>query len=256
MTQTENGQKSNSPDRRPGRRQQERLERLARRRKRRQVLTTTLVAILVIIIGIVGLLEFQQYSAQQETAATQLHDRQATATIRVKDASSAATAAVVTATVNAQASVTAQAVSTALVQSMRTVTAGSPTPSAGPATPPAVTGTIHTLADGLQYIDMKEGVGATAASGNVLYMQYTGWVKSTGKKFDSSYDRAGQPINFTLGQGQVIKGWDEGLLGMKVGGSRRLIIPSALAYADQPPQGSNIPANAVLIFDVSLVLIP
>jgi FKBP-type peptidyl-prolyl cis-trans isomerase len=127
-----------------------------------------------------------------------------------------------------------------------------PTPSAGPDTPPAVTGTPKTLPGGLQYIDVKQGTGKTVASGNKISVQYTGWLQSNGKKFDSSYDHGGQPFSVTVGQGQVIKGWDEGLIGMKVGGTRRLIIPPSLGYGaqGQPP---TIPANATLIFDVTAV---
>ena len=254
MTQTENGQ-DNISARRPGRRQQERLERLARRRRRRRIFITTGITILVILIAVAAILEYQQYTAQQQTAAAKLNDQHATATSQAVAAAHATVAAVTTATYTAQAQATARVEATAVAQGMQTVTAGSPTPAAGPATPPAISGTTHKLADGLEYIDTKIGVGATAVSGKMVFVQYTGWVKSTGKKFDSSYDRGGQPINVTLGQGQVIPGWDEGLVGMKVGGSRRLISPPALAYKDSPPQGSNIPVNATLIFDVSLVVV-
>ncbi|HTK11649.1 MAG TPA: FKBP-type peptidyl-prolyl cis-trans isomerase [Ktedonobacteraceae bacterium] len=255
MTQTDKGQKDNLSGRRPGQRQQDRLERLARRRKRRLLITTTIITVVLIILAIAGILEFQRYTAAQQAAATKVNDLHSTATARAKSTASAATAAVASATANAQATASAKTEATAIAHGMQTVTAGSPTPSAGPATPPAVSGTVHKLADGLEYIDTKVGVGATAQSGSTVYVQYTGWVQSTGQKFDSSYDRGGQPINVTLGQGQVIKGWDEGLIGMKAGGSRRLILPPALAYGDQPPQGSNIPANATLIFDVSLVTV-
>ncbi|MBE3558301.1 MAG: FKBP-type peptidyl-prolyl cis-trans isomerase [Ktedonobacteraceae bacterium] len=126
-----------------------------------------------------------------------------------------------------------------------------PTPSVGPATPPAVTGKAVTLQDKLQYIDIKEGTGAAVQKGSTVSVQYTGWLKADGKKFDSSYDHGGQPFSFTVGQGQVIPGWDEGLIGMKEGGTRRLIIPAALAYGAQgsPPV---IPPNADLIFDVKV----
>ncbi|HEY7418223.1 MAG TPA: FKBP-type peptidyl-prolyl cis-trans isomerase [Ktedonobacteraceae bacterium] len=127
-----------------------------------------------------------------------------------------------------------------------------PTPSAGPATPPPVKGQTQTMAGGLQYIDVKTGTGATVQNGDTVNVQYTGWLQSTGKKFDSSYDHGGQPFSFTVGQGQVIKGFDEGLVGMKVGGTRRLIIPSSIGYGDQgsPP---TIPGKATLIFDITLV---
>jgi FKBP-type peptidyl-prolyl cis-trans isomerase len=127
-----------------------------------------------------------------------------------------------------------------------------PTPSAGPATPPPVTGTPVTLAGGLQYIDIKQGTGTVVKTGDKLAVQYTGWLQQTGKKFDSSYDHGGQPFTFTLGQGQVIKGWDEGLVGMRVGGTRRLIIPPALAYGANG-QLPTIPPNSTLIFDVTVV---
>ena len=127
-----------------------------------------------------------------------------------------------------------------------------PTPSAGPATPPPVNAQPTTLPGGLQYIDIKTGTGAQVQSGSSINVQYTGWLQSSGKKFDSSYDHGGQPFNVTVGQGQVIKGWDEGLVGMKIGGTRRLISPAALAYGPQG-QPPTIPANATLIFDVTAV---
>jgi hypothetical protein len=126
-------------------------------------------------------------------------------------------------------------------------------PSAGIPPVPAGTGPIQTTASGLQYQDIVVGTGATAASGNKLTMNYTGWLDN-GTKFDSSVDR-NQPFPFTLGAGQVIKGWDEGIQGMQVGGKRRLIIPGDLAYGPQgrPP---TIPPNARLTFDVELISIP
>ena len=104
--------------------------------------------------------------------------------------------------------------------------------------------------DGLQLADIKVGDGQVAKKGDKLTMQYTGWL-TTGKKFDSSRDR-GQPFDFPLGEGKVIKGWDEGIPGMKIGGKRRLVIPGDLAYG---PQGSppTIPPNATLIFVVEAV---
>ena len=106
------------------------------------------------------------------------------------------------------------------------------------------------LSDGLEYIDLKVGNGAVAKSGTKVSVQYTGWL-SSGTSFDSSWSR-GQPFTFTLGLGQVIKGWDEGVAGMRVGGKRKLIIPPSLAYGSkgQPP---TIPANATLTFEVTLV---
>ena len=105
---------------------------------------------------------------------------------------------------------------------------------------------------GLQYWEIKEGLGPPAKAGDHVKVHYTGWL-TTGKKFDSSVG-TNQPYDFTLGQGEVIKGWDEGIVGMKVGGKRQLRIPPELAYgeAGHPPQ---IPQNATLIFDVQLVAI-
>lgn len=129
-----------------------------------------------------------------------------------------------------------------------------PTPSAGPATPPPVTAAPVKLGDGVQYIDIKQGSGQAAHIGSTLSVQYTGWLQSDGKKFDSSYDHGGQPFSVTLGQHQVIPGFETGLVGVKAGGTRRLIIPAAQGYGaqGQPP---TIPANATLIFDITVVSI-
>lgn len=133
--------------------------------------------------------------------------------------------------------------------------AGSATPAAGPATAPAAKGTPVTLQDGLEYMDIKVGSGPVAKSGSNVTVNYTGWLASTCQKFDSSYDSHGgqgaQPFSVVLGQGQVIKGWDEGLLGMRAGGIRRLYLPSALAYGAQG--AGTIPPDADLIFDVQMV---
>src|SRR5437660_158182 len=129
-----------------------------------------------------------------------------------------------------------------------------PTPSAGPATPPPVTTSPVKLGDGVQYIDIKQGTGSAAHIGSTVSVQYTGWLQSNNKKFDSSYDHGGQPFSVTIGQHQVIPGLESGLVGVKAGGTRRLIIPPALGYGvqGQPP---TIPANATLIFDVTVVSI-
>lgn len=111
-------------------------------------------------------------------------------------------------------------------------------------------GTEVTTSSGLQYIDIKVGAGATAQAGQTVSVHYTGWLEN-GKKFDSSVDR-GQPFSFPLGAGRVIKGWDEGVQGMKVGGKRKLTIPSNLGYGARGA-GGVIPPNATLIFEVELL---
>jgi FKBP-type peptidyl-prolyl cis-trans isomerase FkpA len=111
-----------------------------------------------------------------------------------------------------------------------------------------------TTASGLQYEDTTVGTGAEAKAGQQVRVHYTGWLYNDGKqggKFDSSKDR-GQPFSFALGGGQVIKGWDEGVQGMKVGGTRRLIIPAALGYGARGA-GGVIPPNATLLFEVELL---
>ena len=108
-----------------------------------------------------------------------------------------------------------------------------------------------TTPSGLQYIDITPGTGATAASGQTASVNYTGWLLN-GTKFDSSADHGGQPFSFPLGGGQVIKGWDEGVAGMHVGGKRRLIVPPDLAYGSKGA-GGVIPPCSTLIFDVDLL---
>ena len=103
---------------------------------------------------------------------------------------------------------------------------------------------------GLKYIDEVIGTGLTPKRGQTVKVHYTGWLEN-GKKFDSSVDR-GEPFEFTLGIGEVIKGWDEGVSTMKVGTKRKLIIPPQLGYGDHGA-GSAIPPNATLIFDVELL---
>ena len=113
-----------------------------------------------------------------------------------------------------------------------------------------------TTASGLQIIDTKEGTGASPKPGQTCVMHYTGWLYENGqkgKKFDSSVDR-GQPFEFPVGQGRVIRGWDEGVASMKVGGKRTLIIPPALGYGARGA-GGVIPPNATLIFDVELLAV-
>lgn len=102
----------------------------------------------------------------------------------------------------------------------------------------------------LQVTDITVGTGAEAAPGMTLSVNYVGTLFSTGVKFDSSYDR-GTPFSFVLGQGSVIPGWEQGLMGMKVGGKRHLVIPSTLAYGER--ESGPIPANSTLVFDVELL---
>ncbi len=107
-----------------------------------------------------------------------------------------------------------------------------------------------TTTSGLKYTDVKGGDGAEAKAGDTVQVHYTGTLEN-GKKFDSSRDR-GTPFEFEVGVGQVIKGWDEGIAGMKVGGQRTLVIPPDLGYGASGA-GGVIPPNATLIFDVELV---
>jgi peptidylprolyl isomerase len=107
---------------------------------------------------------------------------------------------------------------------------------------------------GLQYEDTVVGTGASPKPGQTCVMHYTGWLwenEAKGKKFDSSVDR-GQPFEFQIGVGMVIKGWDEGVATMKVGGKRTLIIPAELGYGARGA-GGVIPPNATLMFDVELL---
>ena len=113
-------------------------------------------------------------------------------------------------------------------------------------------------AESLIVNDTKVGTGREATSGSTVYMHYTGWLyrplakNMRGRQFDSSIPR-GEPLDFVLGTGRVIKGWDQGIVGMKVGGKRTLIIPSELAYGSRAAPGGGIPPNSALIFDVELI---
>jgi FKBP-type peptidyl-prolyl cis-trans isomerase FkpA len=140
----------------------------------------------------------------------------------------------------------------------QTPPAAAEAPAAAPA--PVVVGsaTPGPAAEQLTVIDNKIGTGKEATTGATVYMHYSGWLyrplakNMHGKLFDSSIPR-GEPLDFVLGAGRVIKGWDQGIQGMKVGGKRTLIIPSELAYGSRPAAGSNIPPNSALIFDVELM---
>jgi len=123
---------------------------------------------------------------------------------------------------------------------------------------------VVTYPDGLKIVDLKVGTGDTAKAGMVVTMQYTGWL-TNGTQFDTSRQAGRGPFKVLLSSDQglcsrqgadytcVIQGWNEGIPGMEVGGKRKLTIPPSLAYGAQPPQGSPIPPNATLIFQVELV---
>lgn len=116
--------------------------------------------------------------------------------------------------------------------------------------PTATAGNEVKTASGLAYVDLVPGKGAAPTPGKVVTVHYTGWLVN-GTKFDSSVDR-GEPFKFTIGAGQVIPGWDEGVMSMKVGGKRKLIIPPQLGYGSAGA-GGVIPPNATLIFEVELL---
>ncbi len=138
-----------------------------------------------------------------------------------------------------------------IVSAFALATAGAACPSIAAA---QTAGKNMTTASGLQISDSIVGTGATPKPGQICVMHYTGWLYENGKKgkkFDSSVDR-NEPFDFPIGQGRVIKGWDEGVGTMKVGGKRTLIIPPALGYGARGAGGA-IPPNATLIFDVELL---
>ena len=257
MTQTVNGrgknENSSEKQRRPGQRQQERLMRLQRRRRRQQIWTSVIVAVVVVALASVLYWQYQRVTAARDaataaTAATATARAHGTATaISVGATATSVAAADATATANAQSCFIAPAGTTPT-----NIYSSAATPTAGPATAPPITGTPVKLNGGLEYVDIKTGTGSAAKKNSKVNVEYTGWIASTCKKFDSSYDRKGQAFPLTLGTGQVIPGFDQGLMGMKAGGTRRLFIPAALAYGaqGQPP---TIPANAILIFDVTML---
>jgi len=136
--------------------------------------------------------------------------------------------------------------------------AGPPVPPPGPKAPGDFdkkpfkgNGKVVTLPGGLKYEDMTIGTGATAETGKTAVMHYTGTL-TNGTKFDSSRDR-GETFPVPLGAGRVIKGWDQGIPGMKVGGRRKLTIPASLAYGDSGTPDGAIPPGATIVFDVELM---
>ncbi|WP_243317696.1 FKBP-type peptidyl-prolyl cis-trans isomerase [Geothrix paludis] len=138
------------------------------------------------------------------------------------------------------------------VWSLALLTLATPAQSAG--RPKVKAPALVTTASGLKYVDTKVGTGAAPQRGQRCLVHYTGWLSDhgkKGKKFDSSVDR-GEPLAIPIGVGRVIKGWDEGLMTMKVGGKRTLYIPAALGYGARGA-GGDIPPNADLIFDVELL---
>jgi len=114
-------------------------------------------------------------------------------------------------------------------------------------------GKVVTTKSGLKYEDLKVGTGAAAKKGDTVRVHYTGWLARGSKKFDSSRD-SGEPFEFELGAGKVIKGWDEGVAGMKVGGKRKLTIPPELGYGARGA-GRVIPPNSTLVFEVELLAV-
>ena len=231
MTQTVNGQ-NNTPSKtpvprqnRPGQRQQERLVRIERRRRRQRIWTSIIIIAVVLIGGGLGFWQYQQYLTAQHNASI--------------------AAATATKTAKTHLGPTCSTAS-----SIPSVYASTPT--SGPKNPPVADGTPAKNSDGLQCLDLKVGTGTVAQAGSTVYVEYTGWLQSNGKKFDSSYDHGGQSFPVAnLGQAQVIQGWNEGLVGMKVGGTRRIILPPSLGYGTQSNQV--IPANSTLVFDVTVV---
>ena len=129
-----------------------------------------------------------------------------------------------------------------------------PAPVFGQGPPPLPEGLpIVTTESGLQYAVLQPGGGGSPQPGQEVEVHYTGWLESNGARFDSSVDR-GQPLRFVIGKGKVIKGWDEGVMDMKLNEKRRLVVPAELAYGDKGA-GQTIPPGATLVFDVELLAI-
>jgi peptidylprolyl isomerase len=140
------------------------------------------------------------------------------------------------------------------VAGCQSATVSAPPPSATAPVQKERTTNMISTPSGLQYEDTVEGTGASPKTGQTCVMHYTGWLwenGAKGKKFDSSLDR-GQPFEFPIGQGRVIKGWDEGVATMKIGGKRTLLIPPGLGYGARGA-GGVIPPNATLLFEVELL---
>jgi FKBP-type peptidyl-prolyl cis-trans isomerase FkpA len=151
------------------------------------------------------------------------------------------------------------ALAASVAQAQAPTAPATPAAAEAPAAPMVVgSATPGPAAEQLIVTDTKIGTGKEATTGATVFMHYSGWLyrplakNMHGKLFDSSIPR-GEPLDFVLGTGRVIKGWDQGVQGMKVGGKRTLIIPSELAYGSRPSPGSGIPPNSALIFDVELM---
>ncbi len=227
MTQTANDRKSTAKERkqyRRGQRQQERLLRQARRRRERFIMSGCLLGVVLVLLAGIGIWQYPHIVALFRPP---VHPKPV-----VSHSSSFSSSCSVAPT---------------------SPVAYASTPSAGPSAPPSAATEPATLANGIQCIDLKVGSGTAAELGAVLSVQYTGWLASNDLKFISSYDRH-LPNQVVLGQHQVIKGWEQGLIGIKAGGIRRLIIPPALAYGTKGDQQSHpqIPPDATLIFDVAV----
>lgn len=187
--------------------------------------------------------------AQQPTPAnapaTPASAEQAAATVRQQGVQSAADQAAATSQQAAGQAAAATDTSTA-AQAAAAAQAAQPVP-------PAASGPQ------LDIIDRVVGKGREATSGSLVRVNYTGWfhrpmsINGRGRKFDSSLDGGREPLEFRLGAGQVIKGWEQGVAGMKIGGKRTLIIPSQLAYGKRGAPGGSIPPDTDLIFDVELL---
>lgn len=206
-------------------REQRRHKRAERQRRTRQIIGGIILFFFLFISIIIFTNWFRNYQTQKIANAT--------ATVQVATNAVYTATAVVQQTANAYAQATLQAIAS-MVKPM-TFT-GVPTD------------TVK-LDSGLQYKDIVVGTGQETKTGNLVSVHYTGWL-TDGTKFDSSVDR-GQPFDFSIGAGNVIKGWDDGVVGMRIGGSRILVIPPNMAYGPQE-QGS-IPANATLVFEIVLL---
>jgi len=236
VTQTSKKQNpSPSSVARPGQRQQERELRKRRRARRQRLLISGVVALVILVAA----LTWAIMAARESSDRAIMADAHATATANA---------------VTANSTSTANAVNAKATADVQTLIKANPK---GPDTPPQVTSPQQKTSSGVQYQIVKAGDGDVVKSGSTVAFEYTGWIQGTNNKFDSSYDHGGQPFVVTVGQGQVIKGWEDGVTGMKIGETRRLIIPPSLGYGSgaQKDQSGKviIPGNATLIFDVTAV---